>query len=69
MLVRLSQAAVAGLADPRTVLGPFIDLALHQRERARARKDFDESDLIRDQLAKLGVVVRDTPTGQEWTLT
>ena len=38
------------------------------RKRARGNKDFVESDRLRDQLALLGVEVRDTANGQEWRL-
>ena len=41
---------------------------LEQRADARAGKDFAASDRLRDELAALGVLVKDTPTGQEWTL-
>jgi cysteinyl-tRNA synthetase len=41
---------------------------LSQRDAARSAKDFQASDQLRDQLASLGVVVRDTPTGQVWEL-
>ncbi len=37
---------------------------LEARERARAAKDFAESDRLRDQLAGMGVTVIDTPEGQ-----
>jgi cysteinyl-tRNA synthetase len=39
---------------------------LEARERARAVKDFETSDRLRDQLAALGVAVTDTPEGQRW---
>ncbi len=42
---------------------------LSARAEARAAKDFAASDALRDQLAALGVAVKDTPTGQDWTLT
>ena len=38
---------------------------LERRATARAGKDFAASDALRDELAALGVEVRDTPTGQE----
>jgi cysteinyl-tRNA synthetase len=41
---------------------------LEQRTSARAGKDFASSDRLRDELAGLGVLVKDTPEGQEWTL-
>jgi cysteinyl-tRNA synthetase len=36
---------------------------LAEREQARADKDFEHADRIRDQLGELGWEVRDTPTG------
>ncbi len=36
---------------------------LAEREAARAAKDFGRADEIRDELAELGWVVRDTPEG------
>jgi cysteinyl-tRNA synthetase len=41
---------------------------LEQRAAARAGKDFPSSDRLRDELAGLGVLVKDTRSGQEWTL-
>ena len=41
---------------------------LGAREKARAAKDFAESDRLRDQLAAMGVTVTDTPTGQRWAV-
>jgi cysteinyl-tRNA synthetase len=41
---------------------------LDERAAARAGKDFAASDRLRDELAALGVAVKDTPAGQEWTL-
>ena len=40
---------------------------LDARAEARAAKDFSASDRLRDDLAALGVTVRDTPAGQEWS--
>ena len=41
---------------------------LDARAQARAGRDFAASDRLRDELAALGVAVKDTPTGQEWSL-
>jgi cysteinyl-tRNA synthetase len=41
---------------------------LQQRGAARAARDFATSDRLRDELAALGVEVRDTPNGQETTI-
>jgi cysteinyl-tRNA synthetase len=39
---------------------------LEAREKARTAKDFATSDRLRDELAKGGVTVIDTPDGQKW---
>jgi cysteinyl-tRNA synthetase len=41
---------------------------LERRAAARAARDFATSDALRDELAAMGVEVRDTPGGQEWTV-
>jgi cysteinyl-tRNA synthetase len=38
------------------------------RTAARARKDFAESDRIRDQLAAMGVVIKDSKDGTTWEI-
>lgn len=38
---------------------------LEQRAQARAKKDFAESDRLRDEIVKLGWVVKDTKEGQQ----
>ena len=38
------------------------------RQQARASKDFARSDSLRQEIADLGVSVRDTPEGQVWDL-
>ena len=45
-----------------------IKLALSQREAARARKDFESSDAIRDGLTALGIVIEDTAQGPRWSI-
>lgn len=68
MITRLAGAASSGLADPREVVGPYMDVLLTLRSQVRADKRFDLSDVIRDRLAAIGVEVRDTPSGAEWVL-
>jgi cysteinyl-tRNA synthetase len=46
---------------------PFIDLLLRVRAELRERKEWALSDLIRDELAALEVVVEDTPAGASWS--
>jgi cyanophycinase-like exopeptidase len=68
MIVELGEAAVAGLADPRAQLAPVVEAALAVRRVVRGEKRFDLSDLVRDELARAGVEVRDTPDGVDWQL-
>jgi cysteinyl-tRNA synthetase len=50
-----------------TNAAPFIDLLLRVREELRRRREWALSDLIRDELGKLEVVVEDTPAGATWS--
>jgi cysteinyl-tRNA synthetase len=54
-------------ATPMADAAPFIDLLLRVREELRQRREWALSDLIRDELGKLEVVVEDTPAGATWT--
>ena len=44
-----------------------IKSLLARRADARLRKDFAESDRVRDELEAMGVVVKDGPAGTTWT--
>ncbi len=68
MVLRLGELAESGAADPRTVVGPFVDALLELRAQARAARDFATSDRVRDRLVAAGVEVRDTPDGVDWDL-
>ncbi len=45
-----------------------IDALISNRTAARARKDFGESDRIRDELAAMGVVIKDSKDGTTWEI-
>jgi cysteinyl-tRNA synthetase len=45
-----------------------IDALISNRTAARARKDFKESDRIRDELAAMGVVIKDSKDGTTWEI-
>ena len=49
--------------DPKEIDGLISD-----RTAARARKDFGESDRIRDKLAAMGVVIKDSKNGTTWEI-
>jgi len=44
----------------------LMDLVLNIRKEAREKKDWDTSDLIRDHLEKLDIVVKDGKDGSSW---
>ncbi|MGA1298651.1 MAG: hypothetical protein ACO31G_08270 [Ilumatobacteraceae bacterium] len=66
MIVRLGEAAVKGMADPRTAIDPVMNVVLEIRRTVRDEKRYDLSDVLRDRLAVVGIEIRDTPTGPEW---
>ena len=68
MILKLGEAASSGLADPRTVVAPYVQAILEIRRIVRAEKRYDLSDIIRHALAGARVEVRDTPAGVEWVL-
>ncbi len=58
----LSQATAGG-GDA----GPFVDLLLRVRQELRSAKQWALSDMVRDELANLGIVVEDTADGPVWS--
>ena len=53
--------------DQKVVAG-LMDMVLAERAAAKAAKDWPKSDAIRDALGALGITVKDTKNGAEWTL-
>ena len=45
-----------------------VDLLLEVRAQAKANKDWATSDLIRNKMAELGFVVKDTKDGATWSI-
>ena len=58
-----SRKQQASGVDPRQIDGLISD-----RTAARARKDFKESDRIRDELAAMGVAIKDSKEGTTWEI-
>lgn len=50
------------------VIEGLMDLILDIRKSSREKKDWSTSDLIRDQLQKVGIQVKDTKDGAEWRI-
>ncbi len=49
-------------------LEEVVNLLIDMRNLARANKDFAQSDLIRDQLAAIGIELKDAKDGTTFTL-
>lgn len=63
---------ILGLKDESTggkdeeLEGELMKIIIHQRQEARANKNFAASDRIRDELKKAGVILKDTKDGVKW---
>jgi cysteinyl-tRNA synthetase len=60
------EIARAERADVAEDMALWVESLVAQRQEARRRRDFAESDRIRDELAAKGFVVEDTPQGARW---
>ena len=60
------EEASGGKAD--SVIAGLMDMVLESRAAAKAAKDWAASDRIREKLKELGINVKDTKDGAEWTL-
>jgi len=58
----------AGNDKSKTVIDGLMNLVLEERKEAKANKDWTKSDKIRDVLKEIGIVVKDTKDGVEWSL-
>lgn len=59
----------AGKAEANNeMLEQVMELLLEVRGMARKKKDWEMSDLIRDRLKDMGIVLEDTPQGARWTI-
>jgi len=54
------------LEMPEADLDAEVTEQIRLREEARGRRDFAESDRIRDELAARGILLEDTPEGTVW---
>lgn len=67
-LLGLRDESGEGNADREKAFGKVVDIVLEQRRKAKENKDWATSDMIRDELQKLGFEVMDTKDGCVWTL-
>lgn len=50
------------------IVDSLMQIVLSLRKEARANKDWAKSDMIRDELAKAGIVIKDGKEGASWTM-
>ena len=55
-------------SDSADVVQGLMDLVLHLRAEARAKRDFATSDAIRDGLKKVGIAMQDGKQGTTWEI-
>jgi cysteinyl-tRNA synthetase len=57
-------------SNPRAIVvnKDLVETLIASRTAARARKDFKESDRIRDELAAMGVIIKDSKEGTTWEI-
>lgn len=48
-------------------LDEAVEALIEQRQAARKAKNFTEADRIRDQLTEMGILLKDTPQGVQWS--
>lgn len=60
----LASACSLAQAKPAETVPSGVQMLIDQRQIARESKNFTESDMLRDEIAKLGWLVEDSPTGQ-----
>ena len=66
-LLGLDLVRDVGRPRDEPVLPPGAAALLEERQQARSARDWPAADRLRDELAALGVQVRDTKDGQTWS--
>lgn len=60
----LPQSAQENTSNDLT--SPLMEMIIAMRKEARAKKDFATSDMIRDHLDRIGIVLEDSKVGTSW---
>lgn len=64
----LQDEAAGGNGSNAKAIDGLMEMVLEERAAAKAAKDWAKSDAIRDKLKAIGITVKDTKNGAEWTL-
>ena len=62
------QEEAAGNEGVTKVMDALVNMVLEERKVAKANKDWAKSDKIRDDLKAIGILIKDTKDGIEWSL-
>lgn len=65
-ILGLQASGGGGTADGK--MSDVMELLISMRQQARADKNFELSDQIRDRLAEVGIQLKDTPEGTDWMI-
>jgi cysteinyl-tRNA synthetase len=57
-----------GADEAMEALDALVADRLAARQSARAARDFETADAIRDRLDEAGILIDDTPSGARWSL-
>lgn len=66
--------SILGLEEPKKndqqvqLVEDLVKLLIDQRNEAKKNKDFNAADQIRDQLKNIGIQIKDTKDGVEWSI-
>ena len=55
-------------SNDKSIVSGLMEIVLEDRAAAKAAKDWTRSDAIRDHLKALGIAIKDTKDGAEWTI-
>lgn len=64
----LKDESAAESGKGQEIVSGLMNMVLEERAKAKAAKDWAASDAIRDHLKDLGITVKDTKDGAEWTI-
>jgi cysteinyl-tRNA synthetase len=55
-------------SNNQDIIGQLVQVAIDQRADARARKDFEAADAIRNELDRIGIALEDTKEGVRFSI-
>lgn len=68
LLQQVPQTFLKGAQQQIALSDAEIEAKIAQRHEAKANKDFAQADAIRDQLASMGIILKDSREGTTWVI-